>query len=221
MLKNVLKLSWAFATVLCLSFVACENEDSLSTTDIENYTVETVNDLEVSARCGRGGCFEFVFPISIAFPDGTGVEIADYDALHDAIRAWKEANPDSDARPELSFPLEVIGEDGAAITIANQEELIALKKECPKPPRGGDHGKGRPCFKLVFPLSISFPDLTVAEAADHKALHQLLREWKQANPTTDTRPELVFPVTIQFKDETTQEVASADDLKAAKEACRE
>ncbi len=80
-------------------------------------------------KCGK--CFEIVYPVSLAFPDDTTVEFEDRQALKQAIRDWKEANPDAEERPSLVFPIEVqMEEDESIVEVASAEELKALKEEC-------------------------------------------------------------------------------------------
>lgn len=76
-------------------------------------------------------CFEIVFPITIAFPDGTTAEAADRQALHQLIRAWREANPGATERPQIVFPLTVkMTDDGSLVTVNSREELRQLKEDC-------------------------------------------------------------------------------------------
>lgn len=79
-------------------------------------------------RCNK--CFSIVFPVTISFPDDTSVEVADRQELKMAIRVWKQANPDVEERPSLTFPFDVELEDGTIQTINSQEEFQALKESC-------------------------------------------------------------------------------------------
>jgi len=78
-------------------------------------------------------CFHPVFPFSVLIPDGTIVTLnakEDRRLLRDAIKTWRENNPDSTERPELVFPVDVILEDGTTVTVNSKEELKALKESC-------------------------------------------------------------------------------------------
>lgn len=82
---------------------------------------------------GNGGecaCFQIVFPVTIAFPDGTTKQVADQRAFQDAIKTWRQANPTATAKPELKFPVTVKLSDGTTQAIANAEALKALKESC-------------------------------------------------------------------------------------------
>ena len=44
------------------------------------------------------------------------------------IRVWKQANPDVEERPSLTFPFNVELKDGTIQTINSQEEFQALRE---------------------------------------------------------------------------------------------
>lgn len=224
MINQILK-SVAFLCVFCLgiSITSCDKEDSIVVEDIENYTDGIVADLQDSSKCGRHGCFEFVFPITIDFPDGSSATVEDYDGLRDAITAYREANPDTDEKPSLGFPLEVVDSEGNVISVASQEELRELRQTCRRSRRGpkGNRRGGNFCFKLVFPVSLDLPDAGTVEVADRMALKQEIRAWKAANPDSDERPSLAFPLTVMTEDGTETEVASKEDLDALKASCQD
>ena len=75
-------------------------------------------------------CFKPVFPLTLEFPDGTQVTVNTPREMKDAIRAWKQANPDSNERPEFVFPITVQLRDGTQAVVNSAEELAALKEDC-------------------------------------------------------------------------------------------
>ncbi len=76
-------------------------------------------------------CFEFVFPITIAFPDGTTAQADSKRAMRQLIHTWKRNNPTSTERPTLVFPLQVkMRSTGEVITVNDADELAALKAGC-------------------------------------------------------------------------------------------
>jgi hypothetical protein len=83
---------------------------------------------------GRGKlCFKVNFPFSVALPDSTVITLnskEDRKLLHDAIKAFKEANPNVRVHPELVFPISVTMEDGTIVTVNSKEELRSLKDSC-------------------------------------------------------------------------------------------
>lgn len=225
-----------FALMLALPlsglFYACEKDASSATTEeVTEYVDETVYRLQGEGNLGRFGCYELVFPLSLQFPDSSVVEVADYETLVDAVKTWKENNPDVEGRPTFVFPIEVISEDGEVIAVNSKEELKALARECRgnffghHPGQGGQHGHHghsgncTPCFEIVFPLTLQFPDGTTAEAADRAELKSLVREWKEANPDSEERPEILFPIDVTLEDGTTVTVNSKEELKELRESC--
>jgi hypothetical protein len=110
----------------------------------EVILVETEADQrELRIACGRefGGhdkdkhksCFKINFPFSVMLPDSTVINLnakEDRKVLHDAIKAYKKANPGVRVKPELVFPISVTMEDGTVVTVNTKEELKALKESC-------------------------------------------------------------------------------------------
>lgn len=223
MISQILKKTWMLSLLILAVFTACDKDENLSTDNIENYVDEVVFDMQSEGNCGKFGCYEFVFPITISFADGTTTEIDDYPSLREALRTYREENPDGE-RPTLGFPLEVMSEDGEVITVASKDELHDLRVQCRRDffMRHGHRGhrfRGMFCFTLNFPLSIEMPDGTTAEVADRMEMKDTLRAWKIDNPDSEDRPELVFPITVTMEDGTEVTVEDKDALKELKDSC--
>jgi len=90
---------------------------------------ETCSDKD--ERDGRGErCFFAVFPLTINFPDGTSVEVADKATARTAKREWRMENPDSEEKPTIAYPYDVELTDGTTVTLTSDEEVAALKESC-------------------------------------------------------------------------------------------
>ena len=87
---------------------------------------------------------------------------------------------------------------------------------------GGDHGGGPgvPCFTIVFPLTISFPDSSQVTVNSPGELKQATFTWNKNNPGQHAHPQFVFPITVTLSDGTQVVVNSQDELRAIKENCR-
>ncbi|MCR9286314.1 MAG: hypothetical protein NXI23_02880 [Bacteroidetes bacterium] len=219
MMKQILKFSMVFAFAMAAFFTSCDKSTLTTQEGVFEFTDEAMFTLQESGSIGRKGCFELVFPITIEFPDSTTADVNDYDELRTAIKEWKEANPDAQEKPNFVFPIEVISEDGEVISVANKAELFELKKDCKgnfNRPKGH---KCKPCFELVFPLTIEFPDGTTQEVADRSELKTTIREWKQNNQGSDERPAIVFPIDVEMEDGTIVPVNSKEELKELRESC--
>jgi hypothetical protein len=200
-------------------FSSCNKDEILTETEVENYTNETITSLETRNRIGRGACFELVFPVSINLPDNSIVEVDSYDELRATIKEYIKNNGRPNNRPYLIntffvYPITVITQEGETVTVNGREELIELRKECVR--KGG--GQGRPCFRLNYPVSISYPDGTQTYNTPSE-LRIALKEWKKNNPNPSTHPQLVYPLTVTLEDGTIQTIATRSDFIKLKENC--
>jgi len=217
-MKYLLRMSiFAFCTML---FVTSCTKEEVNIQDVENFTNESIDNIQRKCKAGKYGCFEFVWPISIAFEDGTVAEYEDHESLKAGIRAWKEANAEATERPDLVFPLDIMDEEGTLITVNSQEELRAVVQECRD--SFGRRGHAREaCVRVNYPITIQYPDETTESFDDRRALKTALRAWKEANSDADVRPELVFPIEVTMvATEEVVTVESKEDLQAIKEECR-
>ena len=177
------------------------------------FTLEgrKLSDDREKTRKRRHRCFTFNFPITFFMPDNTTITLNEK-ADWVLIRAWYQANPHGNERPEIVFPVDITLEDGTVQTLLDIDELKEVKKACK------EKRDKRKCFRLVLPVSFTMPDatvITVTERADFK----LIREWHIANPDATEKGTLNYPVDIMFRDMTTATINDATEMQAAKEAC--
>jgi len=166
-------------------------------------------------------CLELIYPVTIEFPDGSTTEVADGKEWHEALREWKENHPDSDLKRALQYPVEIKYKDGDIYTVNSKEEMARFKQGCRDDrPTDGDRDK-RLCFKIIFPVTIEFPDDSSEEVADRKEWHLVIKEWKENHPDSDARPSLQYPVDIEFRGGHVYTVTSDEDMAKAKKRCRD
>ena len=163
-------------------------------------------------------CFNLVLPVSYTMPDGSTITVENENDW-DAIRDWYEANPGSEEKPELQFPVNVEFDD-ETITVNSAEELRELTQECWR-----DQSEERECFELVFPVTFIMPDgSTIAIETDDNAGWQDVKDWYDANPDSEERPTLQFPVDITYETEdgdTTLTVNNDEEMQYVKRRCWE
>lgn len=218
-----------YASVLGLTalFTSCsEDEDVLDEVTVENFVDRTVFGIQAVGNIGKMGCYEFVFPIAVSYPDGSQTEVGDYRELRVAIAQFIVDYQDTTGvRPTLVYPFDVMDEDGAIITVEDMDEARELRRTCRRDfyqdVRNRIRNRGDRCFALVFPVTIVFPDETTLEASDKDGLKQAVREWKDANPEIEGRPMLQFPVTVEFEDGSTATVESREGFKRLRNVCSE
>lgn len=170
------------------------------------------NEKERKAARKHQDCFEMVFPISFEMPDGSIITLETEDD-HSLIHDWFNANPESEAKPALQFPVDVVLEDETVTTIANEEEMTALRTSC-------KDAKPR-CFEFVFPVTFVLPDATEIEANNKEELHAALRDWHEANLDVEEKAVPKFPVDVVMADESTKTIASQDEFDALRQECKE
>ena len=240
MMKRLLKFNYLFVVLGLFIFTACQEEEPLDIAESEEAVIDLrddgsfdVVDGEETSRLdwmkrlrgrrpgfGRlNQCFDLVFPVTLEFPDGTTAEVSDSDDLKTTIREWKQNNESGiGGRPQLAFPFEVELADGDIFTVTERADLKEIAGDCYE---GRPHYKGRfkRCYNLVYPVEVSYPDGSTAEAADRAALHELLKTWREENPDAEERPTLVYPLDIELTDGTVVTVGSREEIKTAVVAC--
>ena len=167
---------------------------------------------------GDWKCFDLVLPVTYVMPDRSTITVEnenDWDALKD----WYEANPESEEKPELQFPVNVEFDD-ETITVNSAEELRELTQECWR-----DQSEERECFELVFPVTFIMPDGSmITVVTDDNAGWQEVKDWYDANPDSEERPTLQFPVDITYETEdgdTTLTVNNNEEMEYVKRRCWE
>lgn len=218
MMKSQLKISMLACFSFLIFLTSCSNDE----VNVSDFSDETMFLIESETRSGKLGCYELVYPVTIAFPDGSSLEVNDGDELKSAIKSWKENNQDVNGRPHLAFPYDILTEDGTLITVETREQKRKLMIRCKVIMGNGPHGHlGKPCFKIVYPITITFPDESSLEVESRKDLKIALREWRKENPNAEERPSIGYPIDVIFEDETTQTVNSVEELRQLKKDCRE
>jgi hypothetical protein len=211
-------------------FIACQKEDEVITAD--TFVTESIEEIETRSGTGVRGCYELVFPVTIQFRDSTTAEVASYEEMRQAIRDWYESNgvrPGRHDRPVIVMPFQVINEAGEIITVETQEQLAELVRLCRQqggpgsgPGNHGNHGNHGPCYELVFPITVSFPDSSQVTVNSNEEMRAAVRAYKEAHPDQHrVHPAFVYPITVTIVSDSSQVVVnSAEELRAIKQACR-
>lgn len=226
-----------FAAVVLLSvFTACNKSETDELTD--DLVDEALYSVQDRGGLGKYGCYELVFPVEFTLPDDTTVSANSYEDIKTALRTYFQANGGPGKHGygkgkrgnffrlvDFTYPISVIDEDGAVITVNSQSELRDLRAACGGGSFGnhGHHGHGQhglSCFTINFPITIEFPDGTTQEVSDRKDIRTAIRTWKQNNPGVSGHPSIVFPITVTMTADSTEVVVnSKDELRQLKKDC--
>ncbi|MEM6722959.1 MAG: hypothetical protein AAF598_02915 [Bacteroidota bacterium] len=225
MLKSIFQLGFLVLLGLTVSLSSCNKEDIPELTDADFYVDNAIYGMQRDASCGSFGCFEFVFPVDVEFPDGSIVSVDSYEDLGTAIRTYIDANPDTDVRPSLVYPVDVMTQDGELATIDDQEALRALASTCAGRFDGRrirNHRNRRLwCLQLVFPVTIEFEDGSTVSVNDRAELKTAIRTWHADNPDASERPQLTFPLTVEDPDGNQTTVNDREELQDLKQTCQD
>ena len=167
---------------------------------------------------GDWKCFDLVLPVTYVMPDGSTIIVNnnDEDGWQE-IKDWYDANPNSEEKPALQYPVDIsfeTREGSTTFTVTNDEDMRNAYVRC-----GGRDDDNRECFELVFPVTYLMPDgstITVENGEDWDSI----KDWYDANPNAEERPELQYPVDIIFDDETLT-IDNAEEMNMVKRECWE
>jgi hypothetical protein len=75
-------------------------------------------------------CFDLVYPVTYTMSGSATITGNDEEAIDSGIKDWYLANPDSDEKPSLNYPVDIIFEDESTQAIANDDEMLLALKDC-------------------------------------------------------------------------------------------
>ena len=170
-------------------------------------------------------CFELVFPVTFEMPDGSTFIVTsnDEEGWSD-IKHWYDENEDTDQRPEMLFPINILI-DEELITINNNSELIGVYSQCRPDYYRDEYYYGKEdweCFELVFPVTFEMPDgSTFTVTSDDEEGWSDIKDWYDEN-NSEEKPLLHYPVNIVFDyEEGNVTINNDEEMREAEAACRE
>lgn len=201
---KILLLLVAFSTA---TFYSCSDENAIKseTTAQKSTALRTVlNKLKLENTVGPNRsavvsanpatpmlCFEFVFPITFSYNNGTVISASSLDGLLDIL----DNESPSLYLSGVVFPFQV-QTGGAVQTITNEADLIALIIQCGLPTFNDDLQYSY-CFDIVFPIQAGSAGQVVTINSQVE-LNDYLN-----NPSNGTEANIIFPITIITGNETT------------------
>jgi hypothetical protein len=209
------------AIIFSLIFwIGCD-KDSFESSD--DFTENTYAEIEIRDELGSPDsskkCFEWVFPVTLLFPDETETEIETAQDLREELKTWRDENRGEGRKPRIELPNDIITEDGSQITIENAEELREILKECGFKPFRRPGAIVKRCVNLVFPVTVNLPDGSSEVAEDAEELREIIVSWKEDNPDSTEKPKVAFPHDVTLHDSTVVTVNTPGELKRLIRRC--
>ena len=167
-------------------------------------------------RYNRGDfkCFELILPMAFIMPDSTTIMVESEKSYMD-IKTWYTNNPNTKEKPNIQYPVNIIYKDGIIKTMNNEEEMRSIKGDC----RKRDDNKYWNCFKIEYPITFFTGDGTTISMEDTEDWSEL-KNWHETNPNSK-KPALQYPVVISYRDGTAETINDDDEMRSAKENCRD
>lgn len=225
MTQRFFRLGMFFFVGLFLFITSCSKEDNLTAEDLDTYAEEVIFRTQQTTNMGPFGCYELVFPVTLVFPDRTTVEVDSYESMKRALVTWRKDNRRVKARPQLQFPYELINGDGEVILVDNLMEQAQIRRDCRETfldDNGpiGHNDRPKFCFRIVFPLTLHFPDGATLGVDDREAFNNAIKRWREANPDATSRPVIGLPFTVKLRNGNTVEITTREQLQRLRANCR-
>jgi len=179
------------------AFNSCSDSDPVGTNVPPAASQEsialrtTLNELKTAHDVGGRSaadsvfCFDFVYPITFAFSNGTNVTVSTFAGLLDIL-----ANESPQLYLEsVVFPFQV-AQEGALTTISNESEFVTLLINCGIDTINDDL-ETTYCFDIVFPITIVENGQNVVIETQQEFLAHL-------NAGTSLETQIVFPISVFY-----------------------
>ncbi len=189
-----IKILVLLLAVSVTGFYSCTDNDPVENEIVTSKSISlrtTLNEIKKANNIsGRNAttpqdqlfCFQFVFPLTLSYNDGTVITVATYEGLLDVLTAETETL----FIVGIAFPFQV-QQEGAVTTIDDEAEFYALIEGCGFSPINDDVLQFS-CLQFVFPISAVNDNGVTIVVNTQAELESLL--------IGGTLVEIVFPINV-------------------------
>lgn len=197
---KTIKLLFLLLAFSAVTFYSCSDENPINNTVAatqKSIALRTsLNEIkkanEISGKTNttltNPFCFEFVYPLSLSFNNGTVVTVANFTGLIDLLASENSAF----YLEGIHFPFQV-AYGGSLHTINSESDFVSLIIMCGFNPINVDlHNTF--CFDFVFPIAITIGDDVMQVFENAQELEDYLN-----NPNNGSESNLVFPLSVTYQ----------------------
>jgi hypothetical protein len=198
-LKLILVLFAAFTVI----FQSCSSSDDVAepqkSAALRIYLKEMKSAFNISGRTSSADpemCFEFVYPITLSYNNGTTIVVTNENELISILE-----NESSDLYIDgISFPFDIlVAGSNTPVTIANEDDFWNAIENCDIDTYD-DSISGNDCFTFVYPFSLLTNNNQTIAITNENTLLDLLEDINNDNYIID----FVYPFSVVFNNETVQ-----------------
>ena len=196
---RTIKLLLFFVTFSAVSFYSCSDSDPISNPDNTQQSIalrtalnelKVVNNMTGRTAANNPMCFEFVFPITFSYNNGTLITVANLDGLieiltNETLNLYLSG---------VVFPFNVAYQ-GMIQTISNEEEFTNLLEVCGYT-TWNDDLQNTFCFDFIYPISFEDINGEVIVINSAEALVAYLSNLGNGNEA-----QLIFPISVLYNNE--------------------
>lgn len=197
------KLLFLLAAFSAVTFYSCSDDSPIKNQEgtQKSIALRTVlNELKkANPQPGRSStsatpvfpfCFEFAYPLTLSYNNGTAITIANSEGLFEVLHN-ESSNLHIDS---IVFPFQVI-QDVGTTTISNEEDFTTLIENCHFDTYNDDL-QHTFCFDIVFPISITHNgQVTIIHSLEE--LNAYIE-----NPNNGSEVQIVFPISVVHDNQT-------------------
>jgi len=202
-----LKLLFLFVAISFATLYSCTDNDSVQNEVVteKSFSLRTVlNELKKSNNiAGRSAndtivndsiplCFEFVYPLNLAYNNGTVVSVASMDGIIELLSNETE----SLYIEGIEFPFQVTlaaADSATPITISNESDFEALVASCGYETYE-DYVTTGFCYEFIYPFSIVNQDGNTVVIDNESELFDVI-----TSSTENDIYELLFPLSVTYE----------------------
>lgn len=198
-----IKILVLFMLVATATFYSCTDNNPVENEAVASKSIalrSTLNAIKkVSGKTtlttqDQAFCFNFVYPITLSYNNGTQITVANFEGLLEIL-----VNENNNLYIDgIVFPFQV-QQEGAVTTINNEAEFFALLQDCDNIQTVNDFVFDFTCYSIVFPIQIVNANNETVTITTQAELMQYI-----STPTGNSTYQLnlVFPLSVMQNNQT-------------------